>query len=349
MALFTTNGMFILDEIHTTDQSFHNVMGGGGMFAMLGASIVCPNPETSKHLKWVVDRGSDFPESISDQIKTWKSGVVFRDDTTRLTTRAWNLYGENDFRQFKYLSEKKRIDVQDWLLEFGEDQLSQIPCFHLVCAEDRATSILDKLKMYADSSIRRAFVWEPIPDLCNVEHAEMIRKVVHREETVIFSPNAEEGARLFGATEPTTIEGCRELMRKFDSFVGEQNMCVLRCGRLGSLTMGRRSSKGDRPIIHLPAFHFQSPSRVVDPTGGGNTFLGGFSLGFVLSDGNLDVASICGNIAAACAIEQLGVPQRQGDKWNGLTFEERLSHYITTYKLPYTTDRILKLLSITST
>ncbi|SCV04987.1 LANO_0G16006g1_1 [Lachancea nothofagi CBS 11611] len=345
MVLFTTNGMFILDEIHTTQNSFQNVIGGGGMFAMLGACIVSPNQKISKQLKWIVDRGSDFPDFVTDQIDSWQTGVVYRDDKTRLTTRAWNLYGENDYRQFKYLSEKKRIDVNDWLEKFGLDELCGIPFFHLVCSDERANSILDKLKDY-DTAECRVFVWEPIPELCDKAHAEEIRKVVNRQECVILSPNAEEGARLFGVEEPSSLQECKALLCKFDDFIADHNLCVLRCGKLGSLSLGERASGGKRQIIHLPAYHSQSPSKVIDPTGGGNTFLGGFSLGFVLSKGDLITASICGNIAAACSIEQLGVPQREGDKWNGLTFRQRLDSYLRVYDLPYTVHTILMALDI---
>lgn len=68
--------------------------------------------------------------------------------------------------------------------------------------------------------------------------------------------------------------------------------------------------------------------------------MGGFSLGYALSRGDLTVGSICGNIAAACAIEQLGVPKREGDKWNGKTFLERLDHYMKDLHLDYTTDDV---------
>lgn len=91
----------------------------------------------------------------------------------------------------------------------------------------------------------------------------------------------------------------------------------------------------------MPAYHFNNPAKVVDPTGGGNSFLGGFSLGYVLSHGNLKVASVSGNIAAGCAIEQLGVPKFRDNKWNGMSYAERLSHYITEFKLPFTTEEIL--------
>ncbi|SCU98158.1 LAFA_0G15984g1_1 [Lachancea sp. 'fantastica'] len=348
MALFATNGMFIIDEIHAGTDSFYNIVGGGGTFAVLGACIVGFSPEIAKQLRWIVDRGSDFPESITRQIDSWGTGVVYRDDLSRLTTRAWNLYGENDLRKFKYLSKKKRIEVEDWIHEFGSQEVRDIPILHLLCDHDRVSSILNELHKPTDSNRNKVFIWEPIPDLCNAANANQIQEVVNRRERIIISPNAEEGARLFGLEEPVSLQDSIKLLKRFDHFVSDQNpLCALRCGKLGSLALSSRSQEGHRQIIHLPAYHMNSPEKVIDPTGGGNSFLGGFSLGFLLSQGDLAIASMCGNIAAGAIIEQLGVPQRHGLKWNGLTFEQRLSNYIKLHNLPYSTVSVMGNLTTT--
>lgn len=70
----------------------------------------------------------------------------------------------------------------------------------------------------------------------------------------------------------------------------------------------------------IPAYH-EDPANVVDPTGGGNTFLGG--LGVALARGeSLEDAVIWGAVAASFAIEQVGVPTLGRDAdgreaWNG--------------------------------
>lgn len=342
--LFTTNGMFIIDEIHTNTLSYEDIPGGGGMFAVLGACIISPTTDVSKRLKWIVDRGTDFPKRLTEQLETWNSGVCFRDDDSRLTTRGWNFYGEKEFREFKYLSPKKRIDVVDWCEQFGSENVGAIPCFHLLCSGKRSLDIMDKLKPLCKSRTEKVFVWEPIPDLCDVGNFQEIKEVMNREEVVIISPNAEEASRLFGfEEEPVTIDECCKLAWRFDDFIKDENSCVLRCGRLGSIVLTPRIN-GSREVFRFPAYHFNSPSKVVDPTGGGNTFLGGFSIGYTLSRGDLQIANICGNIAAGAAIEQIGVPSSVDGKWNGKSFKERLSYYIETYKLSYNADKIYKIL-----
>ncbi|KAK7394058.1 hypothetical protein QQX98_013158 [Neonectria punicea] len=77
----------------------------------------------------------------------------------------------------------------------------------------------------------------------------------------------------------------------------------------------------------IPAYH-QGPSKVVDPTGGGNTFLGG--LGVALARGeNIEDAAIWGTVAASFAIEQVGVPVLGRDMdgqetWNGQRAQARV-------------------------
>ncbi|OAA68536.1 carbohydrate/purine kinase [Niveomyces insectorum RCEF 264] len=71
--------------------------------------------------------------------------------------------------------------------------------------------------------------------------------------------------------------------------------------------------------------------KVVDPTGGGNAFLGGFSVA-VARGKSLDEAAVWGNVAASFAIEQVGVPVRGQDAdgretWNGVRVDDRCAAY----------------------
>ncbi|ERT02983.1 carbohydrate/purine kinase [Sporothrix schenckii 1099-18] len=71
--------------------------------------------------------------------------------------------------------------------------------------------------------------------------------------------------------------------------------------------------------------------QVVDPTGGGNSFLGGFTVALARGK-SLDEAAAWGNVAASFAIEQVGVPVLGQDAdgqetWNGVRVEDRYSAY----------------------
>jgi hypothetical protein len=80
----------------------------------------------------------------------------------------------------------------------------------------------------------------------------------------------------------------------------------------------------------IPAYH-RDPSRVTDPTGGGNAFLGGLAVGLARGKG-LEEAAKWGSISASFAIEQVGVPvlgqDAEGNEvWNGVRIEDRLSEF----------------------
>lgn len=72
-------------------------MGGAGSYAALGARLFCPPPR-SKSVGWIVDAGSDFPEEIRESIRQWDTRCLLRESSERLTTRAWNGYGDGEKR-----------------------------------------------------------------------------------------------------------------------------------------------------------------------------------------------------------------------------------------------------------
>lgn len=50
-------------------------------------------------------------------------------------------------------------------------------------------------------------------------------------------------------------------------------------------------------------------------------------MGYYLSNGDWLVAGVAGNIASGCIIEQIGMPNVEGDMFNGKTLKERLEYY----------------------
>lgn len=334
--LVTTNGMIILDDIQTVEgEHYTDVIGGAGTYAIISASMVCPGAS-----EWIVDRGHDFPPEVTHTIDGWDSGAVFCDDPNRMTTRGSNIYGANDLRKFEYLTPKKQITVRDWVERFGERNVSQLRCFHLVCSPTRVLEIFDDLCKVSGYRCNHAtFVWEPLPDSMVPENVGVIQQILNRDEHVILSPNAEEGARLFGEAESLDIDGCVALIRRFGTILKPGNSCVLRCGKLGSIVL---TEAPGREVHTAPAYHAATQDQVVDPTGGGNAFLGGFCMAYALT-GDLQVANVCGSVTAGCAIEQIGPckldsrTRRINDK---LTFQERLAHYIDVYGIPYNAAQI---------
>ncbi|KAI0863667.1 Ribokinase-like protein [Xylaria cubensis] len=73
--------------------------------------------------------------------------------------------------------------------------------------------------------------------------------------------------------------------------------------------------------------------KVIDPTGGGNTFLGGLAVALARGK-NLEEAAAWGSVAASFAIEQVGMPTLGRDDegreiWNGVRVDERFEEFKT--------------------
>ncbi|KAL8685299.1 MAG: hypothetical protein Q9218_007852 [Villophora microphyllina] len=339
--------MFIIDEIHyqPPKEPDFNVMGGGGLYAALGARLFRPPPASSK-VGWVVHQGHDFPPRIEERIDSWNTNCQLIKTPDRPTTRAYNKYEPNGYRSFHYLNEKIRINENTLTTE----QLTS-KTYHLLCSSSRAIDLVKGIKarrktmaesLQPDDSVARAleeeplFVWEPMPDLC--KPAEYPSFMDALQYINVFSPNLDEFGSLLGIDfnfeEPSSRTLLHRKLRHLIEYdAGDQRFAVV--VRLGQ--HGCCMAQAGR-VTHLPAYHEQSDSnRVVDPTGGGNTFLGGFCAGYLQSpsvswDYRFEEALLYGTVAASFAIEQVGVPilthSAAGEElWNGVSVETRLIEY----------------------
>ncbi|TKA77809.1 hypothetical protein B0A55_04588 [Friedmanniomyces simplex] len=114
---FVTLGMFIIDDIYPPASALSqipqkDIIGGAGTYSALGARLFSPPPTCSKTIAWIIDAGTDFPAPVRAQIEFWQTSALIR-PRKALTTRGWNGYGENEYRAFRYLTEKKRLIVED--------------------------------------------------------------------------------------------------------------------------------------------------------------------------------------------------------------------------------------------
>lgn len=80
----------------------------------------------------------------------------------------------------------------------------------------------------------------------------------------------------------------------------------------------------------VPAYH-QDTSKVVDPTGGGNAFLGGLSVALARGE-SIEEGVVCGSVAASFVIEQVGLPtlgvnEHGHETWNGERPYDRVAEF----------------------
>lgn len=310
--IFSSLGIFIIDEIHFADgQSIYNVFGGGGSFAIVGSRMVL-GPQESKSACWVVDIGNDCPPEIQSQLESWNTGAIYRNHPDRPCNHGWNKYGANEFRQFKYTTPKMEVTLDD----LDKHHLLDSQSFHFLLSPSDCTSILDSLDRLGYNPL---IVWEPEPDDCTDEMLTRCLPVLSRID--VLSPNAAECASFLGLPEPLDKPGCEQVAIRFVPYMTKtpDSAVVMRCGALGCLLMTRTQTKW------FPPYH---TTNIVDPTGCGNTFVGALATGLVKS-GDLQVGCICGTLAAGAAIELHGVPLlSEGECWNGMTFQDRAKHYL---------------------
>ena len=187
-------------------------------------------------------------------------------------------------------------------------------------------------------------VWEPIPDLCTPSELSNLQEASTFVD--VISPNGEELAEFFATGDSvwTREDMVRTLLGKCGD--NPPQAIVVRDGADGS-----RLYHGGK-VVHLRAYH-QDAELVVDPTGGGNTYLGGLTMALTtnvvpdtettletlgLSEGAVAwqamrtlSAAIHATIAASFAIEQIGVPVLGLDgrgSWNGELYEDRYLQYL---------------------
>ncbi|RPB19199.1 Ribokinase-like protein [Terfezia boudieri ATCC MYA-4762] len=154
----------------------------------------------------IIDLGSDFPPHMLTTLKSLNTSSIFRPTPHRLTTHGWNKYGSEadpDFRAFKYLTPKMRVEVKDFFGEGGAGWVGvRIRALHMICSPERAGrsvrelwSLLDQADAGLRTKPRPLVLWEPIPDLCTPETREEMFEATSLVDVV--SPNDGELAGFF--------------------------------------------------------------------------------------------------------------------------------------------------------
>ncbi|KAK5112262.1 hypothetical protein LTR62_004423 [Meristemomyces frigidus] len=334
---FVTLGMFIIDDIYPPPTAPEqtprkDVIGGAGTYSAIGARLFSPAPRVSKTVGWIIDAGTDFPVDICATISSWQTSALIL-PRNALTTRGWNGYSENEHRAFKYLTEKKRLEAADLT-----PQLLRAKSFHLICSPSRCITMIKQIlerrrNTSGDGEKRPLMIWEPVPDLCIP--AEMVKTLEALQYVDVISPNHDELAALFSHKHGSKVDKAlleSHAQRLLAQGIGRQGQgaVVVRAGREGCYI-------ASPTIKHwLPAYH-QNAFKVVDPTGGGNGFLGGVAVGLVRTEGDIVEAARMGSIAASYCIEQVGMPvltssahtdsDDDKERWNGTDVNERLEEF----------------------
>ncbi|KAJ5716668.1 hypothetical protein N7493_008579 [Penicillium malachiteum] len=334
---FASFGLVVLDEIRFPNQPpMKNILGGSGAYATLGARLFLP-PPMSQTLVWPLHIGNDFPDSIKELLQSWNTTLLMKKTPGELSTRGLLEYKDTTFgpKDFKYTTPILNIDENS----IAESHILAAKAFHyLATPQDIQTRVsrLLTLRQKAGISSRPLIIWEPAPLSCNPENLQAFLEAARHVD--ILSPNHLELGRFFSRTGKDTPAktGIEELASIIlDRGVGpdKKGIILIRAGEQGCLIQS-----WDLPPTWLPPFYDSESSSgqqavgVVDPTGAGNAFLGGFGVGYIQTKDAVTAACF-GTVSASIALEQIGMPTktRSGDMelWNGTSVEERLQEYMS--------------------
>ena len=192
--------------------------------------------------------------------------------------------------------------------------------FHFLATPEEILYQIPELLSLRDQGgamARPLLVWEPFPAACQLENLDIMLQACKLVD--LFSPNHLDVARLFTRDAPEKFqpEQLAQYARNvIDASIGQpgSGYVVRRAAEHGCL-VGSRSET----LSWLPAFYPSGSPKDVDPTGPGNAFLGGLTIGLQKSLPLIEAASY-GKSAASFALEQIGLPtlrlSNDDEKWN---------------------------------
>ncbi|OWT37613.1 hypothetical protein C362_04631 [Cryptococcus neoformans Bt1] len=340
-----TLGMFIIDHFEVHDEGGNPVpadeeaIGGGGIFAMIAARQFLP----PSHCSLLVDKGEDFSDKFVHDLESLGKEMVWFRHREGKTTRALNVYSGRQIgeghQSFKYLSPQLQITPKDLIMPPSPFAIPVPPeWIHAVCGVPRMLDIVDELESLKKqrhsstglSLIKSRLVWEPLPFSCTPE--ELNNMISLSSRIAVFSPNLLELQSILSIphSSPPALSHVEFAAWQFQTLLlsrtsGSQIPAIIvRAGELGAYTLSSNWTGW------IPAFWTKADQgKIVDVTGGGNSFLGGLVAGLLISDGDMRTASIYASTAASFAIQQRGPPRLQrsnGEElWNGEVVWDRLN------------------------
>lgn len=269
-------GSVALDTLHMPNGHFPRVLGGSATFASLAASLYCP-------VKLVGVIGKDFPEHGLDLLRSKNVDLTGLEVVDGKTFHWEGKYSPD-------LSSRESIATE---LNCFADFHPKIPAAHKNTPFVMLGNIHPSLQVEVLDQIERPKL--VIADTMNFWISgtpNELQKMLKRIDLLVI--NEEESRQLAGVH--NISKAARELRA-----MGPKTVVIKR-GEYGALLFD-----GD-DVFSAPAFPVEA---VVDPTGAGDSFAGGF-LGFVTREGKVDGSTlrravIHGSVVASFLVEGISV------------------------------------------
>ncbi len=284
---FIAVGSVIIDDIVYPDgRTSMAVLGGGGTHAAYGIAMTGARPGL------VALVGEDLPAEIRARLERDFDirGLVW---TAHPQVRGWQIFEWNGLR-----NEIFRVDIVEPFMYGPDAQNPDIPF-----ESPRGMTLLRGPAQVAEWRGRfpgATLLWEPVRVF--MLSADRAAFKVGIQQADIVSPNLHEGQTMYGISDEL------EIMRRM--LADGAPVAALRMGELGSLV----ARQDDAQAYFIPAVDVPE---VVDQTGAGNSYCGGFLVGYCRS-GDLVEAGCFGAAAAAFTLEYVGcaeIPPDRAAQW----------------------------------
>lgn len=278
---YVTFSNLIIDDIVFPDgRSRMNTLGGSGTHALVGMML------WNQHLGYAASVGDDLNQAHRDSLRRFgvnSDGLVVRENYK--TARAWQIFEEDGtrieiFRTSHEEFRKRKVQAEDLPASYLSAKGIHV---QWGTSEELYTlfTFLKKqnpqLQLTLEVGSGLKLFPERLKELC--------------PQLTLFSPDRDEGFELVGTRDP------HELCDLFIQW--GVPVVAIRMGALGSLLKTRDGSAWMLPAV---------PTHIVDVTGAGNSFCGGFMTG--LGDGLSPLeAGLRAAVSASFALEQIGLPQ----------------------------------------
>lgn len=275
--LYLSIGTVIIDDIILPDGSARMAcLGGGPVHAAMGMRL------WAAHVGLAAPLGEGFPDELVAELgKCFDLSGVRRRSTP--TPRAWQLFETDGTRN--EIIRTGFAEMQSAIIRPEEYSSSyfQAKGVHLHCAPEDVPEWVDFLRSHGQPVI----LWEPWDPVMVPENQELFRRNAALVDVV--SPNLGEGRLLTGKNDPQEV---------LQALLALDAHCVaLRMGEQGSLI---GDAEGRR--VWVPGMAF---GPIVDVTGAGNAYCGGFVVGLART-GDLLQAGCSGAVSASFALQQFG-------------------------------------------
>jgi sugar/nucleoside kinase (ribokinase family) len=289
MIEYAIYGKTIIDNIRLLDGTLaRGVLGGGGPQAVFGARL------WNEHVGFLTRYGADIPQDAIAMLEgldvDLRGNVRYADLPTLRGGLAYNDAQHLIPSTFEELDSNLRQSVWDGMLSRAiplPQEYRKARAIHLITEYWNEPMVQDALAMKANGAI---FSLEPLVGWGDWSRGEPLKEVLPLVD--IVTPDFPAASHLAGSDDPLQV-------MKYWSKLGSHAVAV-RNAQYGSYAWDCSHDE----IWHIPII----PVNVVDPTGAGNSYGGGWCVGWT-EKRDARMAGCYGAVSASFLVERVGLPR----------------------------------------